>query len=56
MALNLLAPCDLQDWQEQILQGPHHNHFGIQGPSLPGFKEGSLQVCFIDDMSLCFCL
>ena len=44
MRLSLLVPCDLQDWQEQTLQGPHQNHFGILEPSLPGFREGSLYV------------
>ena len=44
MVTTMLAPHDLQDWQEQNLQGTTSNHFGVQGPSLPGLREGSLYV------------
>ena len=44
MVTTMLAPRDLQDLQEQTLQETTSNHFGVQGPSLPRLREGSLYV------------
>ena len=47
MVTTMLAPCNLQDWQEQVA-GNHIKPLWSLGPSLPGLREGSL--CVYDEM------
>ena len=44
----MLGPRNLLDWQDQMYRGNIKLVFGVLGPSLPRFREGSLYFCVKD--------